>query len=385
MYHGWSSLVKVPGNKHSYRYTNPRTREVLAELTHKVVQPLGPTLLKVPDAAPRVAMLQSFCSQMFAHRGTRGWGMGWDADAHLVLQWAHLQPRIVYEETVQRDGLDAFEVLVLVSCDVLPESVAKEIAKFQARGGIVVSDQFSPPSIVPDIVLESYKRVNKPHEDKRVLQERAAKLRNDLAPIYRSYAGASSQDIVVRTRRYKNADYLFALNDKRTYGDYVGHHGKVMEKGLPLEGQVSLNRPDGHVYDLLAHQPVRATSSAEGLAIDARFAPGDGHVWLVCDQAIANVQIEAPTDAKRNGKATCTIRVVDASGKPIAAAIPLRVDITDPAGNPAEFTGYYTATDDEPAKITLDISPNDATGTWTIRAQELASGKTSEAKMVVEE
>src|SRR5690606_30466927 len=130
MYHGWGSLVHVPGSTHSYKHTNPQAREVLAKLTDTVVEPLGPTLVQVPDRPSDVAFLESFTSQMFAGRGTRGWGRGWGADAYLILGYAQLQPRIIYEETLLSEGLDQYKVLVLAHCDVLTQDVAEAIQAF---------------------------------------------------------------------------------------------------------------------------------------------------------------------------------------------------------------------------------------------------------------
>ena len=76
-----------------------------------------------PDRQSDVALLESFASQMFAGRGTRGWSHHWESDMHLVLQWAQMQPRIIFDETVLRDGLDDYRVLVMPYCDVLTEKV----------------------------------------------------------------------------------------------------------------------------------------------------------------------------------------------------------------------------------------------------------------------
>ena len=88
-------------------------------MIREVVRPLGPTLLQVPPVASDVAFLESFASQMFARRGTYGWGGNWTGDAYQVLLWAHLQPEIVYDETIATRGLDGYRVLVMPDCDVL--------------------------------------------------------------------------------------------------------------------------------------------------------------------------------------------------------------------------------------------------------------------------
>jgi len=380
MYHGWGSLVDAgPGG---YRYTNPKTKEVLAELIRSVVRPLGATLLQVPDRRADVALLESFASQVFAGRGTWGWSQSWEADAHLILQWAQLQPRILYDEAVLRDGLDGYRVLVLPSCDVLTEGVAAKIRAFQAKGGLIVADENACPAVMPDILLPSYKRTGKAQEDKAALQTMAADLRRELDAFYARYADSSNPDVVVRMRQYGGTDYLFAVNDNRTFGDYVGHHGKVMEQGLPSTATLSLSRKSGFAYDLLNHQPIAAKATPTGLALDVALGPGDGRVFMVTQQALAAVRVTAPSQVKLGGQAKVDVRVVDAAGKPLTAVVPVQVEILDAQGQPAELSGYYGARDGV-LSVTLEIAANDPVGQWTVRATELASGRQSERKFAV--
>lgn len=376
MYHGWGSLVDR-GPVHAYRFTNARTGEVLSELTQSVVRPLGPTLLNVPDRPADVALLESFSSQVFAGRGTSGWGGTWEADMHLLLQWAHLQPQIVYEEAVVRDGLDQFKVLVIPAGDVLPRSVADRILAWQRGGGIVVADEFVTPGVIPDIMVPSYKRVGKPDVDKATLQARAAALRAELDPLYQRRGEASDPDLVVRFRMYGEADYLFAINDKRTYGNYVGQHGMVMEDGLPHGGTITVHRQEGHVYDLVTHTAIPARTGTAGLEFDVAYGPGDGRVYLICSQNIAAVQVDAPAEARLGQSLTIGAAVLDDQRQPMAAVIPTQVEIIDAKGHPAEFTGYYAAKDGR-LSITIDLAHNDAPGNWTIRVTELASGLSQE-------
>ena len=53
-----------------------------------------------------------------------------------------------------------------------------------------------------------------------------------------------------------------------------------------------------------------------------------------------------------------------------------KVEIADPDGRIAEFSGYYGATGGK-LQIRLDIAPNDAPGIWQVAVTELASGATS--------
>jgi hypothetical protein len=381
MYHGWGSLV--PAEHGSYQYTNPETRQVLTQLIHDVVQPLGPTLLQVPDRPSDVAVLESFSSQMFASRGTHGWSASWEADMHLILQWAGLQPRIVYDETILRDGLDGFKVLVMPYCDVLQQSVADAVRAFQERGGIVVADEQLAPGISPDILVPVYRRQKAPREDKEALQAKARDLWGELAPFYTRYVSTSSQDIVPRCRRFEGSDYVFVLNDKRTYGDYVGQHRKVMEKGLPNEGDVTVRRGGGVVYDLVAHEAVPVTTDGNGIAFHTILGPGEGRVYLVTQEPIRRIDCDVPTKAARGESLNISVEVSGPWGRAIRAVVPVDVVVTDPDGRRAEFSGYYGAAGGRLA-VFVDLAENDLAGTWRVQVRELASGMTAERTVVVE-
>ena len=169
---------------------------------------------------------------------------------------------------------------------------------------------------------------------------------------------------------------MFAVNDKRTYGDYVGHHRLVMEKGLPHQGTVSLGRTGGTVYDLVASRAV-PTQSQAGLRWSVALGPGEGRVYMVTPRPLARVVTSVTRRQASDRKATVQVSIVDAAGKALPAMIPLRVDIVDPQGNLAEFSGHYGVANGA-LSVRLDLAINDAPGMWKVRVRELASGKTAE-------
>jgi len=375
MYHGWQSLVRceAPGG---YRFTHPQTQHELARLVREVVRPLGPTLLQVPPVKSDVAFLESFASEMFARRGTYGWGGSWAGDAYHAMLYAHLQPEIVFDETITDRGLDGFRVLVMPDCDVLTRSVAERIKAFQASGGLVVGDERTAPAIKPDILLPVYQRTGRADRDKAALQALAAEFRRELDPHYTRYVDSSNPDVIPYRRRYKEADCVFVVNDRREYGQYVGQHGKVMENGLPSEAVLSINRPAGFVYDLVENRQVPAGGQNDKLTIDIHLGPCDGRVYMISSRAIDGVRIELPEQVERGDRATCVVRVVDADGQPLDAIVPVEVSIRDAEGRLAEFSGFYGAVGGKLA-IALDIASNDPPGIWQIAARELASGRSA--------
>ena len=369
MYHGWSSLVPTDGT-HAYKYTQPDLQTEFRRLHRDVLEPLAPTLVQVGDRRSDVAYLSSFTSQMFARRGSYGYS---NDEAYLTLLHAQLQPEVLFEETLLKRGLEGFKVLVLMDCDVLTASVATRIQEFQKRGGIIIGDPNLAPAIQPDIVLPRFIRTKQTANDKAAILANAAKLRIALDARYHRFAECSNPEIVTRVRSSSESDYVFVVNDHREFGSYVGQHGLVMENGLPSEGQLTVRRQDAHVYDLLTRRKVPTTDGNDVISWRVQLGPCEGCVFLVTPRAIEQLKITAPGTVQRGASPDISVSVADSSGQPVPAAIPLRVDITDPAGRSAEFSGYHGAVNGV-LNLTLDIARNDSPGVWQIRASDLASG-----------
>ncbi|MEQ1851336.1 MAG: hypothetical protein ABMA01_07060, partial [Chthoniobacteraceae bacterium] len=370
MYHGWQALVPTDSTG-GYRYTHPDTKEEFRRLHRGVLEPLGPALLQVGECRSDVAFLDSFTSQMFARRGSYGYSSD---EAYLTLLHAQLQPEVIYEEQLLQRGLEGFKVLVLADCDVLTAGVAKRIQDFQRRGGIVVGDGNLAPAIVPDIRIPKVVRVKKGPADKAALLANAAKLRAMLDPKYQRVLDSTNPEIVIRRREASGSDYVFVVNDHREAGSYVGQHGLVMENGLPSEAEIALVRPEGRVYDLVAGREVTASAVKGMLRWPVKLGPGEGGVFLVTPAAIASVKLDGPDSARAGETAKIAIAIAGESGAAIPAVFPLRVEITDPAGRDAEFTGYHAAKNGR-LDLSIDIAPNDTPGVWQIRVRELASGR----------
>lgn len=380
MFHGSQSLWGKPGNS-GYVMTNPDTKVMLSKVLNEVVKPLGPTLKRIPERKPEVAILQSFASSVFAGRGTWGWS-GWLFETHLMLQWANLSPAVIYEEKIARDGLDGIKVLCLFHCDVLAESAYKKILEFQKKGGIIVADEFLTPAIMPDILVPSIVRSSKADVGKKQIQDAAASLRAQLDKWYKPYSDADNMDLITRVRTFKDADYLFVLSDKRTFGDYLGPWGLTMEKGLPNSGNVILKRNAKVVYDVLAHQEVPFETKDGAITIPQKFETNDGRLLLVMDKKIGKVKCQVPSTCKVGEQVQLNIKVMDDSffAKPIQALIPIDISITSPDGITLDCSGAACAED---GVYNYNFTPYSITGKWTVTVTELASGKKTRENFVV--
>lgn len=376
MYHGWQSLVETdsPG---AYRYTNPNTQHELRRLIKNVVEPLGPSLVQIPDATSDVAFLESFTSQMFARRGTYGWNHTWAGDMYHILMYAQLQPRVLYEESLLADGLDGTRVLVMSDCDVLTESVVKRIQAFRERGGLIIGDAEVCPAIQPDFVLPRFARSKNAAQDRAALLKAAGQLREWLDSRYERVVDSSNPDVVNRRRRFGTTDYVFAVNDHREAGTYVGGYGLVMEDGLPSETTIRIKRDAGFVYDLVNHRELDADAVDDELVVPLQLGPCEGRILMVTGRPIQEVTVTSKPEVHQTEQIKIDIAVTDGK-RAIDAVVPIEVRIVDPEGADAEFSGYY-GTKAGRQSITLDVAPNDRLGAWSVHVRELASGKTTAA------
>jgi len=373
--HGWGSLGDHLGYAQgSYVTTNVDTRKRMTYLYQNVVKPLGPALMQVPDHPADVAFLESFASQMFARRGTYGWGSGWGADSYMIARYAGLQPQIIYDETIQQKGLDQYKVLFLTDCDVLTQSVADAIKKFQQRGGIVIGDSNLAPGIQPDILLTSMTR-GIPDATKALRLKKAAELRQKLDTYYRLPLQSSNPEVITRLRQFGTSRYIFTVNDHRTYGNYVGQYKKVMEQGLPSQAQITLNTlPSGFVYDLMNHSQVPTAKISGKVQFGVDLQAGEGNVFLVTPQAAGKLEISASPTTYLGKSMRVKVLLRDTAGKPLDAMVPLKVLLRDTQGNLAEKSGYYGAAKGQ-LDVTFDIAPNDAKGKWQIEVTEALTGQ----------
>ncbi len=375
MYHGWQSLVPTE-ERSAYRHTHPETRRALTDLIARVVKPLGPTLLQVPALPSGVAFLESFTSAMFAGRGTYGWGGSWAGDAYHILMYAGLQPEVVYEETIMKRGLEGRKVLVLSDCDVLTEPVVAKIKAFQQAGGILIGDERLCPAVTPDILIQSHTRTDKADADKAALLARAEELKRQLGNRHIPHAVSSVADVLPYCRRFGTTDYVFAINDRREYGNYVGRHKLVMEQGLNAAAEFTLRRQGGHVYDLVGHRKVDAGLGDGFMTIPVDLEPGGGALFMVTANPLEQLTIRAPQEVKHHEAFAVRVVVADGTGAALDAVIPLEVRILDPDGRPAEFSGHYGAKNGM-LDLELILAANDVPGIWTIEVRELASGMIS--------
>ena len=438
MFHGWKTIFES-GQGKGYTYTSPETAARMKSLLQDTVSPLGPTLLGLGRDEPEVAVLESFATAAFG--GPASWG--WLSPAITFLQRARLDPRVLYEETIMRDGFGKTRVLYAPQCVFLSAPVVERIRAFQEAGGILVADSELLPALKADVVVPvmAYKAPPKSdhtedvdadtqtqvdtvarkftEETKANMQTEAEALRKTLAErhSYAPKADSSSPEIVVYSRSWHGTPYVFAINDKRTFGDYVGQWGLTMEKGLPFTGSVTLADPEakiGAVYELSRGGQVPFTRTADGrVEVPLSYDTNDGRLLLFLEHPIANVTIRvdclkpdrqsnitalsvsAPVmrlsasphplrlrvanrqtvkpSNRRGDSIAATMTVRDNAGNPVPARLPVEIRVYDAAGRELDGAGYACAVGGV-CTLTVKTNLNDAPGSYRVVCRDRASG-----------
>ena len=193
---------------------------------------------------------------------------------------------------------------------------------------------------------------------------------------YRPSADSSSSEIVVYARRWKGTPYLFAVNDKRTFGDYVGQWGKTMEKGLPFAGDVTLAGavPSvGAVYELSRGGKLTFSKSGGDVTVPLSFETNDGRMLVFLPEAIAKLEVSAPLEVAPGGEVDVTLTVRGASGRPVPAVLPVEVRLYDAAGAELDGAGFAAA-EGGVCRLRIRTNLDDAPGEYRLVCRDRASG-----------
>ena len=380
-YHAAGALLpQHEWRTYDYTMTHRDTAEALGRVHREVLQPFGPMLLQIGDRPADVAFLESFANQVFTQQHTFGWSHGNSAVFWLASQYAGLQLDIVYDETIVEHGLDAYKVLVMPISRVLPRSVYEKIASWQRRGGIVIADDFVTTAIRPDTRIpapsfpfSAWLVEGGPWKEATLAV--GAQMRQALQGKYASFARSENPEVVLRTRERNDVQYLFAVNDRRQFGDYVGRYGMVMEDGLPAETTITVQRAGVRVVDLVAGKEVPVESRGGITRIRTDLEPGGGKIFVITDRLPAALRVSAPDEMERGKTAVFEIAVLDASGAPVSAVVPFEIRIEDPAFRPAEPTGFYAAVNGK-ARVAFDLAENERSGLWRVTVTERMTGNT---------
>ena len=387
MYYGAGALLPPNFMFTGLRFIDPASQKALAEVFNGVVKPLGKMLRMLPEREADTAIYESFAACLFAGRGGWGWGREWPSG--FLMYRANLAPKTLYDEAILAGGLKNVKVLFMPHCDVLTASVAREIEKFQARGGIVVADRSLAPGITPDVVIDevSFRPKSGARRFKMEYKRAAAELLENLRGFYTPFVSADPEFLTF-PRKWGSTDYLFVINDMRAYGGNFGAWRQVMEKGLPHRGDVLVRRKAGAVYELSRGGKVGFTKTHDGVRCTLDFTTNDGRILMFLDSPIASVALVTPRSAALGDKLKVRVEIRDASvvspgvsGRPVPALLPVSFQLRRPDGKALPVV--HDCAKDGVLEREFLIPLNEQSGEWTLVVRDRASGLKAQGKFTV--
>jgi len=401
VYYGFETVIETGTDW--YACTEPASYGVLKDLCWNVLRPLGPTLKRLGRKPQKVAVLESATSVMFGGHHQ----FGWQSEYVMHAQRAGLDPRVIYEEEILRDGTDGIDVIYAPHFVFTTQKILDALNAFRKRGGLLVLDSdhlaaIEPDVLSPDGVIWNVPKIDQPegieeatalasgNVDKRIetAHEKTLKLKNAqilrerlAAKGFRPEVDSSSPEIIVASRQHGDIPYVFAMNDKRTFGDYVGAWGHMMEKGLPIEGEVTIKDPGFKnlvVYELSRGGRVDVSRKDGLVHVPVKYETTDGRLFVFAEEAIERVALDGKVKVEGQGQQrmlSVQMKVLGASGKPMKGLWPVEVCVIDAAGNKIDGIDYGCAVDGVfTASVPLNL--NDAKGVYTVTCRDRASGLT---------
>ena len=364
--------------------TNDQTRDALKKVDRLLIKPFGPLLMRLPERKARVALYQGFASALFAGRASWGW-YNWSFHLGNILSKANIHYDVIYDEHILRGDLAKYEAVLLPHADLLTARVLDALQSFQKKGGILLGDATTCPALLPDGEMEIFTNpANLTADEKQQTMRRIGKaIRDQLAALgYSSYAGTDNGDIFIFVRTSNEVDYIFAVNDKRTFGDYVGMFKLCMDKALPNKGEIFVRRKAGVVYELIRHRNEPFTVKNRMTSFHAEFQGNGGQIFVLMPEKLGKVILSLKKKSvDKGGKVALEGKVLYASGKPVSAMLPVYLEVRDAAGN---LTGDTTqSTLQGTFRKELVIPLNAPAGTWNVTLRETVSNKSVSAVFTV--
>ena len=384
-----------------------RNASTWAEVKHlaPLVRRVGPVQARLKPAPRKsVGLLVSLTTLCFEPTHALDVVYGYEN-----LMQAHFDVEVTCEEEVLSGEADRFDVILLYDVRWLRQSVCDALVARAARGDLVLLDSSVP------IDIPGAQRVNLDigMGEERPLggastpgiqtygdPDRIARVQAAVSVFVPPAFACEAPTLVANRFTADGASHTWFVN-AHTGEEYMycrermgaGHPGagtpeKIAELKAwetremaagPYRAEVVLLELPGIPYDLAAGRPVPTRKTDAGTTLELSMERFGGALIAFYPEAIDRVTVAGPESL--TALRTATFRVeVRGRGGPIAAPVPVEITLTDPTGKVSVLSGVRAA---KAGVVEFAWTPatNDVRGVWTLRAAELASGKTAERKV----
>jgi hypothetical protein len=375
-------------------FDSPETFDAIGEVSRTLIEPYGPTVLKSRRERPRVAILNSAVATWF-HNGTPY--AGYRTEAFLpyatLLTLNHVPFDVLLDEDIIEGKLNDYDVLILARGDTLLRSMHQRISEFARSGKKVIADRSLRSTIpgskkldfdfsfIPQVSgIPLAKGSGVTVEEYNARMETFADQLKPLIEGFQGVATADSKKVVVNTLQSGEVQYIFAINNLKTYGPRFGKWKLRQELGIRQEANLQVtNAASKAVYDAIARREQAVTTQNGNASFEVALPAAQGKLIAVLPEKIGKVEVTLPPTVERGKKAELRVRVFGVSGRPIVGAVPLQIQVDDDLGRATEYTRFVaTAVDGSGYSHSIMPALNDQSGRWHVRVTELLSGQQSE-------
>ena len=318
------------------------------------------------------------------------------AEAYSSCLLAHHAASIVFSDDITNSTLSRYKVLLIVGQTYeLEPNVADALKTAQAKGLKVFVDSTCRPSVAAPftqlgIAFDKFGSDRSQASDDNAYARFTGDARANVPAIHAALdkvavpdatidSGQGAADIFTTVRKSENARYLFLANETRPLSIGQGNMwrvGLLAANKLPVSitATISQNHAAGAaqvVYDVFG---MRAATVASG-AVNVDMVDMPMRIYAMLPKPIASIALRGPETVPADRPFTYFVRVLDTTGKPIQASVPVRVTFLSGEGNVLD-TRYF-GVGSAGVSGTFWTQRNVRSQTRSIVASELFSGITS--------
>ena len=377
-----SSMIGLYGvNREEYGTFSPTLglgprAQWLKQITPALTQGPGKLVMEADLEPELVAILKSYRSKIAvvalwgAASGETNpyrWEGEFDQFMHgyaALLQMLKINYRFVDEDQIERGELANYRALIMPQCVSLSDAVLERVTTFIEGGGIVVRD-----------------------DDCGKLDEHGIAREGGLPPQLATQAAvfpagpprATPANITALGEALAEG----GIASPQTFSDNVS---RVVRKRLGEtrllvlfgDGEMTVDlRQPAFCYDVRHHQFLGYTDSPRLLA---EHGPA---LLALSSYEVDGLQLRATPTARRGQQVTCRVAVQVAQAEPATHIV--RVQVTDPAGQPRPAYAANLLAPSGYARATFTLALNDPVGTWHVTAVDIMSGEKTQAQFVVDQ
>ncbi len=297
-------------------------------------------------------------------------------EAYISCHAAHHPASIVFAEDLAKpDGLTQFRAVLVVDqrVEMEPQLVAA-LRQAQAARVAVFYDETCREELVKDFtpLPVSFNKIENGHQAgsdmayprfRDVARANTPAIRQALDPLAPPWTGPEHDEVFLTERRAEEGRYWFVVNSTLPPLDPGLLWRVTVHVASTLPVQVPMHHLTGHVYDVLACQPVRP----EGGVVQADLRTLPARIYAVLPASIDRVEFQGTPES-------WTVRVLDPQGQSIRAAIPIQVRLLSGTGEVVEQRFLSVGSQGVDGQM---VPPSNVARPLTLEARELFSGKSA--------